>query len=81
MVYERNMVAWEKIQINTIMLHGMVLKRILNRRVMLLMTPVVQKQITVFITNDTELNALPNAGKLSFQYFQKLMYLDQILNH
>ena len=76
MVYEGIGVAREKIQIDPIMSSGIVLKRILNRRVLLLMTSVFRKKITVFIRNDAELNALPNADKLSFQYFQKLIYLD-----
>jgi len=34
----------------------------------------------VFIWKDSELNALSNEDKLSFYYFQKLAYFDQILN-
>jgi hypothetical protein len=59
----------------------MMLNRILNGRVVLLMTSVVHKKITVFIRNDAESNALSNEDKLSIQYFQKRVYFDQILNH
>jgi hypothetical protein len=48
------------------MLYGMVLNRILNRRVVSLMISVVKKIIIVFIWKDAELNALSNEDKLSF---------------
>ncbi len=45
------------------------------------MISVVKKVIIVFIWKDAELNALSNEDKLSFLYFQKGVYSDQILNH
>jgi hypothetical protein len=38
-------------------------------------------KIIAFIGNDLESNALSSEDKLSFQYFQKLVYFDQILNY
>jgi hypothetical protein len=55
--------------------------RVLNRRVVFLVTSIVRKKIIVCIWYDAEFNALSNENKLGFQYYQKLADFRQILSH
>ncbi len=52
-----------------------------SQKVVLYFTSIVRKKLIAFIGNDAESNVLSSEDKLGFQYFQKLVCFDQILNH